>query len=121
VPSERGPRRTLVLLAVGAVGVRVVYLAAFASDYKPRQDARHYQLIASAFSNGDGISALFPFTYLHPTAFRPPLYPALLGAFYWVTASTSGSDSSSTSPSAPRSSCWRRSSAPTSRGTAVAM
>jgi hypothetical protein len=85
VPSERVPRRTLALLAVGAVGVRLAYLAAFASDYKPRRDALHYQLIASAFANGDGISARFPFTYLHPTAFRPPLYPALLGAFYWVT------------------------------------
>jgi len=85
VPSERVPRRTLVLLAVGAVGVRLIYLAAFAGDYKPRRDANHYQAIASAFANGNGISAPFPFTYLHPTAFRPPLYPTLLGAFYWVT------------------------------------
>jgi hypothetical protein len=90
VPSERVSRRTLALLAVGAVGVRLVYLAAFASDYKPRRDALHYQLIASAFANGDGISARFPFTYLHPTAFRPPLYPALLGAFYWVTGAHVG-------------------------------
>ena len=85
MPSERVPRRTLAFLAVGAVAVRLVYLAAFAGDYKPRRDANHYQAIASAFANGDGLSALFPFTYLHPTAFRPPLYPALLGAFYWVT------------------------------------
>ena len=85
MPSERVPRRTLVLLAVGAVGVRLIYLAAFAGDYKPRRDADHYQAIASAFANGNGISAPFPFTYLHPTAFRPPLYPTLLGAFYWVT------------------------------------
>ena len=70
--SERVPRRTLALLAVGAVGVRLVYLAAFAGDYKPRSDANHYQAIASAFANGDGISARFPFTYLPPTAFRPP-------------------------------------------------
>ena len=83
--SERVPRRTLALLGAGAVGVRLLYLAAFAGDYKPRSDANHYQAIASAFANGDGISARFPFTYLHPTAFRPPLYPALLGAFYWVT------------------------------------
>jgi hypothetical protein len=62
----------------------LLYLIAFAGDYKPRSDANHYQAIASAFANGDGISAPFPFTYLHPTAFRPPLYPALLGVFYWV-------------------------------------
>jgi hypothetical protein len=67
------------------VVVRLLYLVAFAGDYKPRSDALHYQLIASAVANGDGISARFPFTYLHPTAFRPPLYPVLLGALYWVT------------------------------------
>ncbi|HKF89950.1 MAG TPA: hypothetical protein VKC52_00560 [Acidimicrobiia bacterium] len=79
------PRRTLALLAVGAVAVRLAYLVAFAREYSPRRDADHYQAIASAFANGDGISAPFPLTYLHPTAFRPPLYPALLGAVYWVT------------------------------------
>ena len=65
--------------------VRLVYLVAFARDYTPRSDAQHYQDIATAFANGDGIAAPFPFTYLHPTAFRPPLYPALLGAVYWIT------------------------------------
>lgn len=65
--------------------MRIAYLVAFAREYAPRRDANHYQAIASAFANGDGISASFPFTYLHPTAFRPPLYPALLGALYWVT------------------------------------
>jgi 4-amino-4-deoxy-L-arabinose transferase-like glycosyltransferase len=83
--SERVPRRTLAFLALGAVAVRLAYLVAFARDYRPQSDANHYQSIASAFANGDGISAPFPFTYQHPTAFRPPLYPALLGAFYWVT------------------------------------
>ena len=83
--SERVSRRTLALLAVGAVAVRLAYLVAFAHEYSPRRDADHYQAIASAFANADGISAPFPFTYMHPTAFRPPLYPAMLGAVYWVT------------------------------------
>ena len=83
--SELVPRRTLAYLAIGAVAVRIVYLIALARDYGPRSDANHYQAIASAFAHGNGISAPFPFTYLHPTAFRPPLYPALLGALYWVT------------------------------------
>jgi len=85
VLSERVSRRTLALLAVGAVAVRLAYLVAFAHEYSPRRDADHYQAIASAFANADGISAPFPFTYMHPTAFRPPLYPAMLGAVYWVT------------------------------------
>lgn len=83
--SGRVRWRTLAWLALGAVAVRLGYLVAFARDYVPRSDANHYQAIASAFARGEGISAPFPFTYLHPTAFRPPLYPALLGAVYWAT------------------------------------
>ncbi len=51
----------------------------------PRSDANHYQAIAKAVAEGDGIAGIFPFTFQHPTVFRPPLYPALLGAVYWVT------------------------------------
>ena len=82
--NHRLPRKALAFLALGAVAVRLAYLAAFARDYSPRRDADHYQAIASAFANGHGIAAEFPFTYLHPTAFRPPVYPALLGALYWI-------------------------------------
>jgi hypothetical protein len=85
VPPERVPRRTLAGLAVGAVGVRLIYLAAFARDYKPRSDALHYQTLATALAHGDGLSDFFPVSYQHSTAFRPPLYPTLLGAFYWMT------------------------------------
>ncbi len=88
--NDRLPNKTLASLAVGAVAVRLVYLVAFARDYSPRRDAHHYQAIASAVANGDGIAAVFPFTYLHPTAFRPPLYPALLGALYWITGAHVG-------------------------------
>jgi 4-amino-4-deoxy-L-arabinose transferase-like glycosyltransferase len=84
------PKRTLALLAVGAVAVRLLYLVAFARDYRPRSDAHHYHTIAANFADGDGLSAAFPFTYQHPTAFRPPLYPALLGAFHWVTGDRVG-------------------------------
>ena len=83
--SRRLSYRTLASLAVGALVVRLAYLVAFAGSYRPRSDADHYQAIAANFAHGDGLSASFPFTYQHPTAFRPPLYPALLGAFYRVT------------------------------------
>ncbi len=85
MPQRPRVGKALALLAVGAAGVRLVYLLAFARDYTPRSDANHYQAIAKAFAQGDGIAGIFPFTYQHPTAFRPPLYPALLGAVYWVT------------------------------------
>ena len=90
MPSERVPKRTLAFLAVGAVAVRLAYLAAFARDYAPRRDANHYRAIAKAVADGDGIAGIFPFTYQHPTAFRPPLYPALLGVFSWVTGGSVG-------------------------------
>ena len=83
--DDRVPKRTLAFLALGAIAVRLVYLVAFARDYKPVSDADHYRTIATAFADGSGIAAEFPFTYLHPTAFRPPLYPALLGVFTWFT------------------------------------
>jgi 4-amino-4-deoxy-L-arabinose transferase-like glycosyltransferase len=85
VTNGRVSWRVLALLATGAAAVRLVYFLAFARDYAPRRDANHYQAIAKAVAQGDGIAGIFPFTFLHPTAFRPPLYPALLGAVYWVT------------------------------------
>jgi hypothetical protein len=81
----RLPRKSLVLLGAGAVVVRLAYLAAFARDYSPRSDADHYETIAAAVANGRWLDVQFPFDYRHPTAFRPPLYPLLLGGFYRVT------------------------------------
>jgi 4-amino-4-deoxy-L-arabinose transferase-like glycosyltransferase len=77
-------KKSLALLAFGAIAVRLAYLLAFARHYQPASDAHHYQTIATAVADGDGLSASFPFAYVHPTAFRPPLYPALLGALYWI-------------------------------------
>jgi hypothetical protein len=85
VTDDRVPKRTLAFLALGAIAVRLVYLLAFARDYEPVSDADHYRTIATAFADGNGISTEFPFTYLHPTAFRPPLYPAFLGVVSWFT------------------------------------
>ncbi|MDQ6854150.1 MAG: hypothetical protein M3046_10770 [Actinomycetota bacterium] len=47
--------------------------------------ADHYQTIASAVAHGHGIAASFPFDYRHVTAFRPTLYPAVLGGMYRIT------------------------------------
>lgn len=41
-------------------------------------------------SEGRGISTTFPFGYEHPTAFRAPLYPSLLGAVFAVTGPSLG-------------------------------
>ena len=47
-------------------------------------DAIHYDELASNIANGLGYVHRFPQLEAHPTAFRPPLYPILLGAFYRV-------------------------------------
>jgi 4-amino-4-deoxy-L-arabinose transferase-like glycosyltransferase len=96
VPGGRAPpdhyragvsRRTLVLLALGALAVRVVYGLWVLADgrYEPVSDAHHYHGIAAALADGRGFSHPFPFLVLHPTAWRPPLYPLLLGTVYQVT------------------------------------
>jgi 4-amino-4-deoxy-L-arabinose transferase-like glycosyltransferase len=78
-------RTHLAALGLGALAVRLVYIAAFLRDYATESDADHYHTLALAVSHGDGLVHVFPFMQLHPTAFRPPLYPVLLGALYAVT------------------------------------
>lgn len=78
-------RRTLVVVFVAALAVRVVYCLVVLRYYVPQADADHYSRIAASVARGDGFSATFPYAWMHPTAFRPPLYPLLLGAVYAVT------------------------------------
>ncbi|MGH9014584.1 MAG: ArnT family glycosyltransferase [Acidimicrobiia bacterium] len=78
-------RRQLTLLVVIGLTVRLVYLALFLRNYVPARDADHYLSIAAAFSDGHGVSDTYPFLFEHPTAFRPPLYPVLLGSLLVVT------------------------------------
>ncbi|HEX2041288.1 MAG TPA: hypothetical protein VHF24_01515 [Acidimicrobiales bacterium] len=75
------------LLGVGllALVVRVLYVVIVLRDYAPVSDARHYHTLAAAIGDGRGVVHEFPFGYAHPTAFRPPLYPLLLGAVYAIT------------------------------------
>ncbi len=73
---RRAPLWTVPVL-VGAV-VRVAYWAAVSPDWVPRSDARQYVDLARSIAAGDGFAAAFPGGELHPTAFRPPLYPTLL-------------------------------------------
>lgn len=73
-------RRWLWLIApVGlALVVRVLYWAFVTPDWVPDSDADQYLRLARAVANGDGYSLVFPQLEMHATAFRPPLYPALL-------------------------------------------
>ena len=53
-------------------------------DWEPRSDADHYLDLARSLASGKGFQLAFPQLEMHPTAFRPPLYPLLLAIPQWV-------------------------------------
>ena len=83
-------RRHLVLLAVGALAARLLYALVALRGYVPLTDAQHYHEIATAVAEGRGLAHVFPTGIEHPTAFRPPLWPLLLGGVYAVTGPSLG-------------------------------
>jgi 4-amino-4-deoxy-L-arabinose transferase-like glycosyltransferase len=64
--------------------VRIAYILLFLRHYQMQSDAQHYHLIATSVANGHGFATAYPYGFDHATAFRPPLYPLLLGAAYFV-------------------------------------
>lgn len=79
----RSPFVWLVPVIVGAV-VRAAYWAVVTPDWIPNADADQYLRLARALADGDGYSLVFPQLEMHATAFRPPLYPALLSIPTWI-------------------------------------
>ena len=71
------------LVGVG-LGVRAAYWALVTPNYVPISDANQYYELASNLASGRGYSMYFPQLTVHATAFRPPLYPAVLGVVYWL-------------------------------------
>ena len=82
--------RWLLVVGLGALVVRVLYVVIVLRHYVPVSDAEHYHTLAAAVGDGRGLVHEFPFGYPHPTAFRPPLYPLLLGGVYAVTGARLG-------------------------------
>lgn len=80
---RRPPPRLLAIFAVALV-VRIIYVLTAMRHYAPTSDAAHYNEIASAVAHGKGVSSVYPYVWLHHTAFRPPLYPLLLGGAYAI-------------------------------------
>jgi 4-amino-4-deoxy-L-arabinose transferase-like glycosyltransferase len=76
-----GHRRAAEIFAV-AVAVRIAYLLIFLRNYHPQTDAQHYIDIATSVAHGHGFAAKYPYGFEHATAFRPPLYPLILGAAF---------------------------------------
>lgn len=83
--EPQGRLRWLPALALIAIGVRILYVVVVLPHYAPVSDALHYHSLAAAVGDGRGMVHPFPFGYPHATAFRPPLYPLLLGGVYAVT------------------------------------
>ena len=86
--DERG--RWLLVVGLGALVVRALYVVIVLDDYVPVADAAHYHSLADSVGDGRGLVHEFPFGYPHPTAFRPPLYPLVLGGVYAVTGTRLG-------------------------------
>jgi 4-amino-4-deoxy-L-arabinose transferase-like glycosyltransferase len=78
-------RRALATLGGFALAVRLAYVAIFLRHYQPDSDARQYVELATSVAHGHGLSGIFPFWFSHPSAFRPPLYPLLLGVVYRIS------------------------------------
>jgi 4-amino-4-deoxy-L-arabinose transferase-like glycosyltransferase len=86
--------RTRALLVPGcicllALVLRLLYLRT-TGHYLLTSDAASYNAIAKNLAAGHGFSDTFPSGHLHETAFRPPLYPFLLAALYWIAGASEG-------------------------------
>jgi 4-amino-4-deoxy-L-arabinose transferase-like glycosyltransferase len=88
--EPEGRARWLVTAGLLALAVRVIYVVLVLDDYRPVSDAAHYHELAAAVGDGRGMVHEFPFDFPHATAFRPPLYPILLGGVYAVTGAKLG-------------------------------
>jgi hypothetical protein len=81
VATRRG---TWILIGAFALVVRLAYWAVLTPRWTPRSDAAQYVELARNLAHGRGYASAFPQIIVHATAFRPPLYPALLAPLMWL-------------------------------------
>lgn len=83
-PSPDGSRRWFLPLVLGAIALalRLGYWLGFTAQRRLTSDAYQYNALAANIAHGKGYVDVYPQLALHATAFRPPLYPALLGGIY---------------------------------------
>lgn len=80
---RRVARRWALVAAVSVVA-RLAYWRFVTPDWVPRSDAQQYVSLARALADGRGFSDTWPSIIQHPTAYRPPLYPAVLAPGTWL-------------------------------------
>ncbi len=73
-----------IALGVLATVVRLAYWLLATPDRPLHSDASQYDFLAKNIAGGLGYVDVFPQLALHPTAFRPPVYPGVLGFVYWL-------------------------------------
>jgi hypothetical protein len=76
---------------VAAFGLRVGWIAE-TSDHRLCCDASDYDRLATSLAQGDGFPEFGLSEAGGPTAFRPPLYPLLIGGAYAVTGTAESDD-----------------------------
>jgi 4-amino-4-deoxy-L-arabinose transferase-like glycosyltransferase len=84
LPGRAFGLRGAAAVFVVALLVRIAYVLVFLRGYHPQTDAQHYIDIATSIAHGNGFAAKYPYGFEHATAFRPPLYPLLLGTAFAV-------------------------------------
>lgn len=91
--EPRSPRphtvAPVVGLAVLAAVIRIGYWLS-TRDAPLASDAFQYHQIATNVATGRGVSDTFPSIEIHATAYRPPVYPLLLGGWYRVFGTGEG-------------------------------
>lgn len=81
-PPGRSRRRWFVVLVLAvALAVRLGALAADRS-YAPQNDALHFDMIATSLAGGQGYGDAVLLDTHGPSAYRAPLYPAVLATVY---------------------------------------
>jgi 4-amino-4-deoxy-L-arabinose transferase-like glycosyltransferase len=76
-------RRWLPLLGL-AVAARVVYWVLVTPRWVPVADADQYVRLGRSLAEGHGFRLVYPQFRMHPTAFRPPLYPMTITPGLWL-------------------------------------
>lgn len=78
------PRRIAAAVGLLALIVRLAFWGLITPDRALVSDAAQYDFLARNLAEGRGFVDTFPQLVVHPTAFRPPGYPAVLSVVYWV-------------------------------------
>lgn len=77
------------MLVTVAAAARLAYWSATA-DRPLSSDASQYHELGVNLARGEGFAMVFPQLELHPTAFRPPVFPILLGGAHWLFGTEPG-------------------------------